>query len=169
MPAPGRVVYGNAPESVIRGMLPKSPVPEPVAKEHLEKAMQFQIREVDRYLHQLIAMKRLSSQGEPELAVVGAVTAIEWFMNSLIVRESTYSLSISKCLKKPPLSTLPVQMIKDLNTLAVTRNDIVHGEPPERKRTRSGLQKGAIHPNEVVKLGLSLYREIHLRKLHLAK
>jgi hypothetical protein len=169
MPAPGRVVYGNAPESVIRGMLPKSSVPKPVAKEHLEKAMQFQIREVDRYLHQLMAMKRLSTQGEPELAVVGAVTAIEWFMNSLIAREPAYSLSIPKCLKKPPFSALPVQMIQNLNTLAETRNLIVHGEPPERKRNRSGLHKGAIQPDEVVKLGLSLYREIHLRKLTLAE
>lgn len=168
MPSAGRVASGSAPEPVTHGMLTKSSIPEPVAREQLEKAMRFQLREMDRYLHQLIAMKRLSTHGEPELAVVGAVTAIEWFMNSLIARQGTYSLSISKCLKQAPLSKLPAQMVEDLSALADMRNSIVHGEPPERRKSRSGLPpEVALQPGQIVRLGLALYREIHVRKLSL--
>lgn len=166
--APGRVAYANPPEPVLAGLLNRFSFPTAVDKARIDQALQFRLRNIDGYLHQMLAMHRLAKQGEPRLAVVGCVTAIEWFMNSFVKREDNWSFSIKECLKKSPLSSLPEDLKRKLRSIADTRNDIVHGEPPPRRdqdQEHSPEQDPMERIAEVVRIGLNLYREINLRRL----
>ena len=60
-------------------------MPQQIQSEQLTRALRFPYREFDRYLNQLLAMQSLARSGEFELAVIGCVTAIEWFLNTLSV------------------------------------------------------------------------------------
>jgi hypothetical protein len=165
--SPGRIVYGNPPEPVLRGMLGRHSLGTPIDKARIDQGLQFQLREIDRYLHQLLAMQRLAKQGEPELAIVGCVTAIEWFMNSFVQRSDTFSLSMRACLKIPPFDSLSGDLRNHLRRLADVRNAIVHGEPPARHSTKAETaeSESPLGISEIVRTGLSLYREMNLRRL----
>ena len=169
MSAPGRVAYRKLPISMFSNMLrefPKLPVAT-VPKENLEDALSFGIREIDRYLHQLLAMCRLSKEGEPELALVGCVTAIEWYMNSLIRSKDNWQMSIRDCLKDAIFKDFPERLKQQLREIALQRNEIVHSQPPERNKHNVLITFGS-HPkniDDIVEIGLDLYRETNLKNL----
>lgn len=115
---------------------------------------------------QILAMHRLAKQGEPKLAIVGCVTAIEWFMNSFVKQEEKWSLSIKECLKKTPFSFLPDDLKRHLRAIAEIRNAIVHGEPSQRGETRAASERDSLsRVTVVVQTGVDLYREINLKRL----
>ena len=165
--APGRVTYAAPPEPVLSGLLNRLPFPTVVKTARIEQALKFGIREIDGYLSQILAMHRLAKQGEPKLAIVGCVTAIEWFMNSFVQQDEKWSLSIKECLKKVPFTSLPDDLKRQLRTIAETRNAIVHGEPPsQRGETRASVEQDFLSRiAQVVQTGVDLYREINLRRL----
>ena len=132
----------------------------------MEQALKFGVREIDGYLSQILAMHRLAKQGEPKLAIIGCVTAIELFLNSFVKWEENWSLSIKECLKKVPFTSLPDDLKRQLRTIADIRNAIVHGEPPsQRDETRASAEQDSLSKiAEVVQTGVNLYREINLRR-----
>jgi hypothetical protein len=164
--APGRIAYGNPPEPVLSGMMNRHLVDRPVEKARIDQGLQFPLREIDQYMHQLLAMHKLAKQGEPELAVVGCVTAIEWFMNAFLQPRPAKSLSMRECLKMTPLSVLPDPLRDRLRRVAEYRNSIVHGGPPTRRASKSpGQATDSISKvKEIVETGLCLYREANLRR-----
>lgn len=166
MSAPGRIAYGEAPVPLLPTMLRTSTTTplKVIPKSKIERALQFGLREIDRYLHQLLAMQRLANEGEPELALIGCVAAIEWYMNSFIQIENDWQLSIVKCLKKEQFKSLPDELKQALLSIASSRNDLAHGQPPDR-------DKGKMHTTSTtdvrnaVKTGLELYREMNFRRI----
>ena len=141
MLAPGRVSYRRPPLAVGPFMLQTHWIEELVSPESLSSALVFGNREFDRYQRQLLAMQKVAREGEPELAVIGSVTAIEWLLNPLVVangsevtiQKKAQSLSIRQCLEKPLKIAISDDLRKELIRAAMIRNDAVHGKPPQRE------------------------------------
>jgi hypothetical protein len=99
----------------------------------------------DRIVRQLLAMSRLIKEGEPELAIVGSVSSMEWFLNTKFPEfihkgknNKEYKASLAQCLTKSPLNKILDEKIKNkLYKLVEIRNSIVHGEPPIRENYSS--------------------------------
>lgn len=162
MPAPGRVVYGQIPTPTLPAMLRRSAVDhKTISKIDIERGLQFGLRKIDKYLHQLLAMQRLADDGEPELAMIGCVAAIEWYMNSLLPhRRDGWQHSLGKCLKKELFNGLPSELKDDLLDLSQFRNDLVHGQPPDRAHESPDK---SIEITRALRTGLNLYREMNRR------
>jgi hypothetical protein len=163
MPAPGRVAYGQIPTPTLPAMFRKSAVDhKTVPRIDIERGLQFGLREIDKYLHQLLAMQRLADDGEPELAMIGCVAAIEWYMNSLLPdRTVGWQYPLGKCLKKDPFNGLPSGLKEDLLEVANFRNLLVHGQPPDRAHKNPDK---SIEITRALKTGLELYREMNRRR-----
>ena len=167
MSAPGRIVYSDPPDPILAGMLNRWPLVPQVSRVQIAQALRFGVREIDRYQHQMLAMQRLAKQGEPQLALLGCVTAIEWFMNSFLKAEGGWSLSIRDCLNKAPFKDFPRELKSRLHALARERNAIAHGQPPERHNELLSARSDSalLGIRDAVDIGFSLYREINLRRL----
>jgi hypothetical protein len=137
-------------------MLQSRWVSGPVSADELKPALRFGRRDFDRYQHQLLSMQRIAQNGEPELAVIGCVTAIEWFLNSLLVNKEARMLSITPCLSRPLKANLSSGLIESLRDVANRRNSVVHGQPPERGKEATPSDRTI---SEIVGTGLALYRE----------
>jgi hypothetical protein len=161
MPGPGRVSFTSKPISPFEQMLQRAWMPVAVSKERLDLALRFGRREFDRYQRQLLAMQRLARGGEPELAVIGCVTAIEWFLNLLLITREPGSLSIKKCLPKPMKVTLSAEMKNRLSKVADRRNECVHRQAPVKRHEPSSPADRTI--DDVVSTGIDLYREVQLK------
>lgn len=144
MIAPGRLACAEPPIPIISGLsgIGKQVSVEAVCSERIYNVLAKRTHFEDRVLEQLMAMHRLLQQGEPELALIGCVTAIEWFLNERfpqLIRHSKsgyeISASISVCLKSGVLNFLKDQEKAHLETLSQARNSIVHGAPPKRMLT----------------------------------
>jgi hypothetical protein len=93
----------------------------------------------DLMVAQLIAMNSLRRYGEPELALMGCATALEWFLNEHFpqVAESKKvgrrnNASLSDFGKAAPLRFLGDETQKSLISLAHARNRVAHGKPRAR-------------------------------------
>jgi hypothetical protein len=170
MLAPGRVSYCHRPQTPFASMLQTCSITRPANTEMLSAALRFGRRQFDRYQYQLLAMQRLARDGEVELAVVGCVTAIEWFLNSLLVDSSAAlgssarkprTLSINECLKKPLKAHLSLELQERLRSAANFRNSLVHGKPPSRKEITP--LPSAETNSEIVRTGFALYREAQVQ------
>jgi hypothetical protein len=121
-----------------------------------------------------MAMHRLLKQGEPELALIGCVTAIEWFLNekfSTLVQRSragkSLSASITACLRSGALDFMSEPQRQVLRELALCRNAIVHGPPPSRIGHRTNqFRIAAAVEHEYVRASLftalDLYRAVNI-------
>ena len=127
-------------------------------------ALKISYQENDRFIHQMQAMKRLASSGEPELAIVGTVSAIEWFATRFVVPPKDRckdSHSLRNALKLSPLSNLPDILKAELVSVADLRNSLVHGQPPERGDNRYLSHNVA----SVLNAALELYRQLNAQKV----
>jgi hypothetical protein len=160
MPAPGRVCAPGAPRPLLESALKQNVMPRYVTHSEMLKALQFEVRDDSRFLRQLFAMNRLASEGEPEIAIVGCVMAIEALLNEYLEPPPVRSLSITPSLSELPIRSLPEPLKQSLRDLAKERNDIVHNG------TRGGgASKRHCDANfRPFELGFALYREINLRK-----
>ncbi len=177
MIAPGRVACASPPMPIAAGLCAMGatvpfPGPDPeVLLALLERNIAFD----DRFLVQLMAMHRLLKQGEPELALIGCVTAIEWFLNDRLAASvqrmrggKEMKASVTLCLRSGALNFLPERQREALLKLALRRNAIVHGPPPVRTGQRAGPARTATatSPDDVrssLFLALELYRTVNLR------
>lgn len=128
----------------------------------------------DRILAQLMAMHRLLQQGEPELALIGCITAVEWFLNERFPElksrsKSGYerSASINDCLEKKVLNFLTDQDKEHLKDFSSARNSITHGSPPRRLNTVPNMKRREfVVDEEFVRdglfLALDIYRAVNL-------
>jgi hypothetical protein len=164
MAAPGRIVYKEPPIPITKGMLSVHPHRLPLDRPKVLDALKISYRENDRFIHQLQAMKRVASAGEPELAIVGTVSAIEWFANRFVVPpKDRYkdSHSLRNALKLPPLSNLPEVLKAELLRVADLRNSLVHGKPPDRGDNRSLSHNVA----SVLNSAVELYRQLNAQRV----
>jgi hypothetical protein len=163
MLAPGRVSYCARPDIPISKMLPKHWVPAEVAAKRIEAALRFGRRQFDRYQSQLLAMQRLARDGEPELAIIGCITAIEWFLNSFRIEKPADNRPVSiKRLKPKELSVvLPGSLWERLRAIADRRNNVVHGGLPDRRR--SEIDPAGRSVSDIVEAGLEVYKEVQLQ------
>lgn len=178
MVGPGRIACASPPIPIAAGLLARSgdaPGPE-VALERITSLLQSEnITPLeDRVLGQLMAMNRLLQQGEPELALIGCVTAVEWFLND---RFGTFvlptrsrglrSASISACLRSRALDFLEPDLRVQLLELSHARNAVVHGPPPSRTL---GARQSTRHNTTVSKkfvadglyIALALYKAVNV-------
>ena len=93
----------------------------------------------DMMVGQLIAMNSLRVQGEPELALMGCATALEWFLNdhfpdmAKVTRDNRrVSASLSDFAKSTSLAFLDERNRAQLRALAHARNKVAHGRPRPR-------------------------------------
>jgi hypothetical protein len=156
--APGRVSFPTKPDPPLIDMLQTRYLPEEVSQERLSAALRYGRRDFDKYQRQLLAMQRLSHDGESEIAIVGCVTAIEWFLNSLLITQEKKTLSIVPSLSKPMRVTLSPDLKAELLKVAQRRNAIVHGEPSSRSKPDLSAPERTI--SQIVRTGLELYREV---------
>jgi hypothetical protein len=135
MTAPGRIAYGRPPVPLTRGLLRTHTSILPVERAKIVEALKTSIREIDRFILQLQAMKRVANSGEPELAIVGAVSALEWYANRFVEPpRDRYKTShpLRTALKMAPLSQLSEALKSKLLAAVDLRNTLVHGTPPAR-------------------------------------
>ena len=135
MTAPGRIAYGRPPVPLTRGLLRTHTSILPVERAKIVEALKTSIREIDRFILQLQAMKRVANSGEPELAIVGAVSALEWYANRFVEPpRDRYKTShpLRTALKMAPLSQLSEALKSKLLAAVDLRNTLVHGTPPPR-------------------------------------
>jgi hypothetical protein len=182
MIAPGRLACAMRPVPVTYGFC-RSDVtfkPRGSSSRRIMSILGSNVSLEDRMLKQLMAMNRLLKQGEPELALVGCVTAIEWFLNEKLrntiknVQLGGRSLSIQNFLDFKAISFLPLEMRSRLREVSRTRNRIVHGPPPLRKRANSsehglgcwvGRHVDAEFVHDALFLALDVYRTLNSREL----
>ena len=93
----------------------------------------------DMMVGQLIAMNSLRVRGEPELALMGCATALEWFLNdhfpdmAKVTRDNRrVSASLSDFAKSTSLAFLGERNRAQLRALAHARNKVAHGRPRPR-------------------------------------
>jgi hypothetical protein len=168
MPAPGRVSYRNPPIPPAASMFQCWLIKEIADASTLRAALKFGRRQFDRYQHQLLAMQSLSRDGEPELAVIGSVTAIEWFLNTLVDQNAplpkwydrNHRPSINRCLELPLNIVLSTELVGRLRVAADYRNKLAHGTSPSRSSV-SDLPAEEMS-TRVVRTGFALYKEVQM-------
>jgi len=171
MIAPGRVACASPPLPIIgalaaRGQRIGSEAP---SAGKLRTLLERPIRLDDRVLRQLMAMRRVLEAGEPELALVGCVATIEWFLNASLSpslrahsRRKKGSISITELREIGGLEFLPREHVEQLLQAARKRNEAVHGPPPSRPSVRHQTALHSDDVNQVLDLALRTYRESNL-------
>ena len=177
MVAPGRIACASPPLPIAAGLCAAASTPPSVgpSAERLVALLDRSLPFEDRFLGQLMAMHRLLKQGEPELALIGCVTAMEWFLNekfAALVRRTRagkpMSASIAACLRSGALDFLSQPQREVLRDLALSRNAIVHGPPPSRSghhanQLRTPVAVGHEYVRASLFLALDLYRAVNMR------
>lgn len=129
----------------------------------------------NRFVSQIMAMHRLLEQGEPELALVGALSAIEWHLNEvfpeMIERFKSGRMSrasIVKFLKSKKLDMLSDSEKGMLFKYVDTRNELVHGAPPTRypaeyNSTDRNISIDSKQVRDCIFLIMDIYRRINIQ------
>jgi hypothetical protein len=181
MVAPGRLACASPPIPIAAGLYARSCEAEAVevGGDLITSLLKNTTTALgDRVIGQLMAMNRLLKQGESELALIGCVTAIEWFLNDglgMKVQPSTptpgrrrKSSSISTCLRSGALDFLDKDIQTSLMELSLARNAIVHGPPPARSPslTKSNRHRPTVSKDFVSQgllLALNVYRTVNIK------
>lgn len=182
MLAPGLVSSARFLLPLLGGICQLNRIPQGLAvdRQRIERILSTGMPLENKIINQLMAMQRLLREGEPELALVGCISAIEWYLNDAfpnIQRTNAsgvkLSASISKHIKLKTLAFLPEEKLLQLNAFVQRRNDIVHGAPPHRSPVRNTRGAAEIECNAMLDvnnvrnalaLGFDIYREVNIRK-----
>jgi hypothetical protein len=171
MIAPGRIACASPPIPIVSGLCAdrvrnNGATPSPKAiKSLLDQSVPME----DRVVRQLMAMHTLLSNGEPELALIGAVTAAEWFLNEQfghVLRgagsRKRGSFSINDFSKAGLLTFGSPELMAQLVALARLRNSAVHGAPPSRTPAqRRGSRRLSADSGESAQEALFLVLEVY--------
>jgi hypothetical protein len=116
-----------------------APLPGTVALRDVSDVASLGQRLEDPLVRQLQAMHRVASDGEVELALMGCVTALEWFLNATFPdlvrvtrRGERHVSSISGFLRSGHAELLDDEERRFLEELVALRNRATHGPPPVR-------------------------------------
>jgi hypothetical protein len=171
MIAPGRVAGAGRPEPILNGFLslPRNDFEtEAQLPDVFELVRNARVLE-DPLVSRLQALHRLLGQGEPELAMVGCVTAIEWFLNSKFPElvehrrdgKPRYA-QLSKFLGSRYAKLLPPDAQEQLHHLVDERNTIAHGKPPQRYPNAGIDNVTTRRVRDALFLALHVYKIINL-------
>jgi len=163
MTAPGRVRYEHPITSPASMMFRRDRFRHPASQRKIERCLRYSRRSFDRYIRHLISMRELAANGEPALAIVGAITCIEWLLRELLLNavpaNGDYLPGISDCLKSPLKIVLPSRLRERLLQSVKSRNLAAHGDPLfEQEEPSHKLLHGTVL-EQILDLGLDLYRE----------
>jgi len=167
MLAPGRIVGAGVPIPILNGLVEPAPSPEPVSSSlrDIKDTVGSAIRADDPFIRRLQALHALCTDDEPELALIGICTALEWFLNQKFRDLSTTKRngevrtgSIHTFLQSRHSNVLQPETIKLLRELVLTRNDATHGAPPTQRHTRLSVS----YARQTLGLALNTYRQINL-------
>lgn len=177
MIAPGRIATSEPPSSILPLLLNdvNKPFMGQVSQERVQQLINFGLLEIGDFIHRLIRMDKLARDGEIGLALIGAVTAIEMYMNSFIDIDTNYSKSLDKALRHNKFKSLPAELKVILDDARSKRNAITHGTPMQRRQVRKDrpLKELGCQDNHnvssvnidyvrsVIEAGLMLYREMN--------
>lgn len=178
MLAPGRLASAAAPVPILPGLCAQRALRLPgrvdinFLRTQLLNTATSPLHEGDRVLNRLMAMNRLLTEGEPELALTGCVTTVEWFINDrfpqLAKRHKNGRLenaSLSRCLDSGLLDFVDKDTRGRLKELAFARNAVVHGAPPLRATTDGAADTDyAAHVRDALSVALDVYRAINLKE-----
>lgn len=138
MVAPGRLAGVGLPVPVVRGLIrpPQAPNGLILPLGDLKDTVRTALRAEDPYVRRLQALHALCINGEPELALVGAFTALEWFLNHRFPdiglkkqNGQTLSGSVRDFLRSGHAKLLPSETAAELHELVQERNRVTHGPP----------------------------------------
>lgn len=154
MVAPGRISGGGAPKPLVAAL---GELINPIGRDNVTNNQIDQYLTTinathDRVVSQVLSMSGLIEKGEMELAIVGCVSAIEWYINERFpkfVSKKGMSSSLNKILSDTLFSNMSKDFEAEIRSLAELRNSIVHGEPPtnnkSRKKTMGDRANAALH------------------------
>ena len=110
-----------------------------VSLENIEKAAKWPSRSFSPFESQILALKRLSDRGEPELALVGLMSLVEWFLKEGLPE------NLAKKRKKPRLVdligiaqefvNLPDSLWSTLQASREVRNIHTHDKPTSKSQS----------------------------------
>lgn len=177
MTAPGRVMFAGESASVVNGLLDRlgaSPPAEPVESERLSAAMRNRYRDFGAFETQLFALERLRTQGEIALALIGALSLLEWVLNRFIGSSGGKERNLVASIRDERVTFFSEREKEFIDAGRRARNAAVHGEPPSRNSlVMGGLGAGrelnglsakitSADVREIIELVLRAYREVNL-------
>lgn len=168
MTYPGRLSTGGLPLPVYHSLKEfiSRASPKLLDRERFKYCYKSIIAKEDRIVCQLLSMAKLIEQGEPELAIVGAVSSLEWFLNATFPKfirtdkdGRNFQLPLIKCVRKKVVSDLlPSSLIDKINDIVKIRNTIAHGQPS----SNSNSNELADFARDALESCLDLYRLVNL-------
>jgi len=170
MIAAGRLAGATRPEPILNGLIatPHLAATPGSLPTDMFDLIKMRDRAQDPLVQRLQALNTLLLQGEPELAQVGCVTALEWFLNQrfpdLIVTKNDGQrrlAQLSRFLKSKYASLVDPADRYQLEQLITRRNSIVHGEPPGRSQYADREQQ-MCQSRDTLFLVLRLYKAINV-------
>lgn len=171
MIAPGRIACAGTPHSVLNGLMPSF---TPKSTSQIDVGDVFDVlinsqRCENSFIRRLQAMHQLAQAGEPELAIVGCVTALEWFLNETFPELTTVSknglrksASLSAFINHKRLDGVSSKDQEALREVVAVRNQCAHGEPPTTGHaTIESTQRRKELVREALFLALRVYKSIN--------
>lgn len=170
MTTPGRISGGGIPKPLISSLTRSAPrnFGYPAKKSDIKIQLKSNIAKDDRFVHQILSMSKLAQSGDPELAIVGCVSALEWHLNNKFIKflkriksGKIISSSLTLMMKDELFSDLDPHLKEWAFGFAKLRNDIVHGAPPiEKKDHKLAMANEAFSG---LKLALQIYKFTNLK------
>lgn len=168
MIAPGRMAMAGTFWSVLSGLVREQCVgpPIPAPPQNTRDFLADSLRSDDPFVQRLQALNALLAAGEPELAIVGCVTALEWFVNERfpqLIRVTKdgerRTAQLVVILKSEVAKLLDARTRQQLMQLSDRRNIFAHGPPPTGKEHS---KESAPYAWDVLQLALRTYRAINI-------
>jgi hypothetical protein len=132
---------GDSPDLLI-GLLPegKNRALRPASREGVERAARWPARAFSPFEGQILALKRLSDEGEPELALVGLMALVEWLIKCNLPEHLLHPdkrKNGAAHLARQAEKCFPVAegVWRTLNSARMLRNDHVHERPTSRSQS----------------------------------
>lgn len=169
MIAPGRLAGSGAPVPILNGLVKSVAMPGVRCKTvvDIQNTIQNAMRADNPFLLRLQALHSLYLNGEPELALIGVCTTLEWFLNKSFP-DLTYKRkdgqirtgNLRSYLGSKHAETLTDAAKSKLLDVIDWRNDVTHGEPPSRQMHGNN----SVNPENVMEafcLSLNIYRQVN--------
>jgi hypothetical protein len=156
---PGRIARGAEYHSLMGRALarPTSAALAPVDPARMEAALKLRDRKHSRFERQLFALAKVSDEGEPALALVGAMALLEWFLKSASV--GTGDMGLAARIRAFGFSP---QVRAGLDELRDLRNQLVHEDLSQSGAT-DGARFDAAAGRRALYVVLDAFREVNTR------
>jgi len=172
MVSPNRIASAGVPKSVELGYLKSTESLEvKISKNNLfDSLLRNPSVLPNTIVNQLQAMNMLLRQGEPELALIGCITSLEWYLNDTFNLVKTTkngelrSMSISEMINNDSLIFLGPDLLRKFKEYVQLRNKYAHGEPPNRSSENRITSSKSEQIRGALFLALEIYRKVNIYK-----